>query len=457
MFLSLLATSYNWEGTCAEDSSMVCFDADGWTMYGTQCEKKCEGVPTNKQVDKIHQECDEKSRQKFIQGGGHATEWDMSRDNGAAEVRGMLSPLPLHVQFCMCLMFTHIVFLFVWQMGVKTITSCFDKQFEAKGYRWEGTCRESSTEVCYEGGSKMYGGWCDCVGVVTAVQIDAIDIECNKNGQRDFVKGGGDSADWDAAKADGAALAGSGMFMGCFEKEFESLGYSWEGTCRTKTLVKCGMGGWADDYTECDCQGVITQSQSDAIDAKCDQQAFKKFTQSGGDVKIWEMEKEQGAMDAGAKILEGCVEKSFKDNNYNWMGTCKGDATLECSNDGWTNLGTICECENVVTEAQLTAVQDKCDKQAEREFNKAGGDAQEWEEKKTQGAMLVMSSSLKSCFNKQMEKKSLSWTGVCQDAVYLNQECKYDRVEMMSKMVKTSTFSGMYCMECTGTTIPRFW
>ena len=111
----------------------------------------------------------------------------------------------------------------------------------------------------------MYGGWCDCVGVVTAVQIDAIDIECNKNGQRDFVKGGGDSADWDAAKADGAALAGSGMFMGCFEKEFESLGYSWEGTCRTKTLVKCGMGGWADDYTECDCQGVITQSQSDAM------------------------------------------------------------------------------------------------------------------------------------------------------------------------------------------------
>ena len=95
MFLSLLATSYNWEGTCAEDSSMVCFDADGWTMYGTQCEKKCEGVPTNKQVDKIHQECDEKSRQKFIQGGGHATEWDMSRDNGAAEVRGMLSPVTI--------------------------------------------------------------------------------------------------------------------------------------------------------------------------------------------------------------------------------------------------------------------------------------------------------------------------------------------------------------------------
>lgn len=117
VFLSLLATSYNWEGTCAEDSSMVCFDADGWTMYGTQCEKKCEGVPTNKQVDKIHQECDEKSRQKFIMGGGHATEWDMSRDNGAAEVRGMLSPLPLHVQFCMCLMFTHIVFLFFYLCG----------------------------------------------------------------------------------------------------------------------------------------------------------------------------------------------------------------------------------------------------------------------------------------------------------------------------------------------------
>lgn len=151
------------------------------------------------------------------------------------------------------------------------------------------------------------------------------------------------------------------------------------------------------------------------------------------------------------------MEKSFKDNKYNWMGTCKGDAALECSNDGWTNIGTICECENVVTEAQLSAVQDKCDKQAEREFNKAGGDAQQWEEKKTQGAMLVMSSSLKSCFNKQMETKGLSWTGVCQDPVYLNQECKYDRVEMMSKMVKTSTFSGMYCMECTGTTLPGFW
>lgn len=114
-------------------------------------------------------------------------------------------------------------------MGVKTITSCFDKQFESKGYRWAGTCRESNDEVCYEGGSKMNGGSCDCVGVVTTVQINAINIECNKKGQKDFIKGGGNSADWDAAKADGAALAGSGMFMGCFDKEFESLGYSWEG------------------------------------------------------------------------------------------------------------------------------------------------------------------------------------------------------------------------------------
>ena len=70
MFLSLLVTSYNWEGTCAEDSSMVCFDADGWTMYGTQCEKKCEGVPTNNKLTKFTKSAMKKVAKNLSRGGG---------------------------------------------------------------------------------------------------------------------------------------------------------------------------------------------------------------------------------------------------------------------------------------------------------------------------------------------------------------------------------------------------
>ena len=59
--------------------------------------------------------------------------------------------------------------------GATVLHSCFDKKFEAANFKWEGTCGEDVTKICYdEDGWKMDGTQCSkgCTGVATYAQID---------------------------------------------------------------------------------------------------------------------------------------------------------------------------------------------------------------------------------------------------------------------------------------------
>ena len=48
--------------------------------------------------------------------------------------------------------------------GAGNMMECFNTAFAAAGYNWEGTC--DGTDVCFEGGYKMNGGYCTdtCAG-----------------------------------------------------------------------------------------------------------------------------------------------------------------------------------------------------------------------------------------------------------------------------------------------------
>ena len=125
--------------------------------------------------------------------------------------------------------------------GVDMMHSCFDKKFDAAGYKWEGTCGEDPTKICFdEEGWTMNGDTCKkgCKGVATHDQIDALHKECDNQGKQEFIKGGGSLDDWDVARIDGAADKGGAMLMDCFDTEFAKKGYKWESTCDDDATVR---------------------------------------------------------------------------------------------------------------------------------------------------------------------------------------------------------------------------
>ena len=107
----------NWDGDCGGE---VCWEG-GYTMMG-MCAKgtKCTGFATMAQIDDIHNQCDETARTDYMKGGGKVDEWDVQMMEGAETA------------------------------GVDMMHSCFDKKFDAAGYKWEGTCGEDPTKICFD-------------------------------------------------------------------------------------------------------------------------------------------------------------------------------------------------------------------------------------------------------------------------------------------------------------------
>ena len=70
----------------------------------------------------------------------------------------------------------------------------------------------------------MMGGTCDCVGVVTAAQQEAIHTKCDETAKKEYMKSGGDPMTWDMHLMEGAEEAGVEMMTSCFDKKFEAAG-----------------------------------------------------------------------------------------------------------------------------------------------------------------------------------------------------------------------------------------
>ena len=198
--------------------------------------------------------------------------------------------------------------------GATVLHSCFDKKFEAANFKWEGTCGEDVTKICYdEDGWKMDGTQCSkgCTGVATYAQIDKLHQECEKQAQKEYIKSGGNTDEWDMAMMDGAATQGGAMMETCFDLEFAKKGYAWEGQCKDNTATICWEGGWLMDGTQCECLNVVTSKQLDAIHEICDKAARKEFVKGGGDTMDWDMAMADGAADAGTDMMLSCFVSVF--------------------------------------------------------------------------------------------------------------------------------------------------
>ena len=146
--------------------------------------------------------------------------------------------------------------------------------------------------------------------------------------------------DWEEAQKDGAASAGAGNMMACFDTAFAAAGYNWEGTCDGTDV--CFNDGWKMNGGKCtgDCTGAVTEAEMDALHKTCDKKAQEKYISAGGNLADYEMNLEMGAANAATDGMENCFDKAFQDAGYKWVGTC--DGTDACHEGGYKMNGGYC-------------------------------------------------------------------------------------------------------------------
>ena len=339
------AKNYKWEGVCDAEKA-VCFEGGYKADYSGYCDGKCEGVVTMAELDKLHNDCDAKAKKDFIKNGGSVDDYDVAMMGGAGDA------------------------------GIDMVSNCFDKAFENQNLKWDGTC--DGSDICYDGGWKMDGTKCkkECTGFATMKQIDDIHAACDEKGKQEFIKGGGDSDQWGAAMDMSAASAGVDLMANCFDNEFTTKNYKWEGTC-DGTSKLCFEGGWEKDCStpqcQCKCNGVVTQKQIEEIDAKCDEASKQEYIKNGGAFDDWDMQKMMGAGLAGVQAMETCFDKKFKEQNLNWDGDCGGEL---CWEGGYTMMGMCAKgtkCTGFATMAQIDDIHNQCDETARTDYMKGGG------------------------------------------------------------------------------------
>ena len=165
---------------------------------------------------------------------------------------------------------------------------------------------------------------------------------------------------------------------------------------------------------------------------------------AGGEVLDWEKSKDDAAMEGGAKMMETCFTKAYEAANYGYEGLCKDEPTRYCLSDGSAmDGGKKCTCTGLPTDAQIEKLQSDCDAKGQKQFSISGGNTDDWDKKKMEGAVAAMGKSRKNCFTKQMENHNYKITGVCTGTA---DTCKFDRVTLMSHI--TTVGSDRFDMEC---------
>ena len=339
------AKNYKWEGVCDAEKA-VCFEGGYKADYSGYCDGECKGMVTMAELDKLHKDCDAKAKKDFIKNGGSVDDYDVAMNGGAGDA------------------------------GIGMVSNCFDKAFENQNLKWYGTC--DGLNICYDGGYKMDGTKCkkECTGFATMKQINDIHAACDEKGKQEFIKGGGDSDQWGAEMDKSAASAGVDLMANCFDKEFTTKNYKWEGTC-DGTSKLCFEGGWemvcSTPQCQCKCNGVVTQKQIEEIDAKCDEASKQEYVKNGGAAADWDMQKNLGAGLAGVKAMETCFDKKFKEQNLKWDGDCGGEV---CWEGGYTMMGMCAKgtkCTGFATMAQIDDIHNQCDETARTDYMKGGG------------------------------------------------------------------------------------
>ena len=260
-------------------------------------------------------------------------------------------------------------------------------------------------------------GYCSdaCAGVVTMEQIDELHKTCDAKAKKDFVKNGGSADEYDGAMMMGAGDSGAKAVENCFDTAFENQGLSWDGTCDGSSTC---FDGWKNDGGKCTgpCSGAATMAQIDQIHMGCDEKGRKEFIKSGGDSEQWGNSLMEGAATKGVDMMASCFDTAFATAGYSWEGTCKGTTKL-CFEGGWemecSTPQCTCACENVVTHEQIQAIDNSCDLASEKEFIKNGGNGDEWEMMKMEGAGMAGIQSMETCFDKNFLEQNLAWEGIC--------------------------------------------
>merc|ERR1712166_1170616 len=173
---------------------------------------------------------------------------------------------------------------------------------------------------------------------------------------------------------------------------------------------------------------------------------------AGGEVLDWEKSKDDAAMEGGAKMMETCFTKAYEAANYGYEGLCKDEPTRYCLSDGSAmDGGKKCTCTGLPTDAQIEKLQSDCDAKGQKQFSISGGNTDDWDKKKMEGAVAAMGKSRKNCFTKQMESHNYKITGVCTGTA---DTCKFDRVTLMSHITTVGSDKFDMECECTGIVTP---
>jgi len=146
-----------------------------------------------------------------------------------------------------------------------------------------------------------------------------------EEGEEGHLKGGGTEAEWDLRKSEGAAAAAMDGGGQCFDKTFKSEKYSYDGKCRAGTAAgkMCTIGGFITDAADmslmgqtCECEGVPTQKQVNAITAKCEPETVATFRNAGGtQAEFDEISNTGTTMAVGATLMD-CFDTKFKAKAY---------------------------------------------------------------------------------------------------------------------------------------------
>ncbi len=162
------AANYSEDGDCGGVACYVdYYDGTSWMNNGTKCGVPCAGYVTEAMMDAIHMDCEQESRQKFIESGGSAVDFEAAKGEAAMGAIAMEG------------------------------ASCFDTEMRARNLTLDGTC---GGDACYldtfeNKAYKIDGFMIECDSaceppayytLVTEADMDKVHKACEKK-QRDAV------------------------------------------------------------------------------------------------------------------------------------------------------------------------------------------------------------------------------------------------------------------------------
>ena len=297
------------EGKCTvRGKEQKCWPG-GWNEEGTQCTETCDAM-TDAQMQNLHQGCEGGVKKDMARTGSKAAlaPVGMMADGVAATSPGM-TEAPI--------MFDGAYDAIMAQGAAATAftgaTSCFDTEFTAKAYKWEGTCSDTK-EACLALTYTCMGKGATCTGALTKAQNNDIRKKCDSESRKDIIMGGGSLAGG-FNLGEGAAVGAVAGMATCFDKEMTKRKFGRQGVCPA-TKEPCTEGGWTAMNTQCTGCTAATEDQVQEVNEACSKDGRKDFMRGGGKPEEWEVMQETAATKATTMAVTTCFDKAFAANKY---------------------------------------------------------------------------------------------------------------------------------------------